>query len=129
MAFVPSCLRCLRAFASCLRAFVPSLHTTQVLINFINSPQDFTSSPVFDPVFDALFALLKSAWCHETPYSLPSNRAEVNISDSSYRIMLFPSQGVLSCEDHYREALRLRPHFVTAWENLGLVLLNTSKNV
>ena len=41
----------------------------------------------------------------------------------------FFHQGLLACEKHYREALRLRPHYVAAWENLGLVLLNTGKVV
>ncbi|XP_015748501.1 PREDICTED: transmembrane and TPR repeat-containing protein 4-like [Acropora digitifera] len=36
-------------------------------------------------------------------------------------------KGHLSCEYHYRKALQLRPHYVTAWENLGLVLLNTGR--
>lgn len=41
----------------------------------------------------------------------------------------FFHQGLLACEKYYREALRLRPHYVAAWENLGLVLLNTGKVV
>lgn len=41
---------------------------------------------------------------------------------------LFSYQGFLSCQSHYREALRIRPQYVTAWENLGLVLLNSGKN-
>ena len=67
------------------------------------------------------------------PYSLPWELRW--FSDSLLPIadltccMSFPFQGLLSCEKHYREALRLRPHFVAAWENLGLVLLNTSKNL
>jgi len=71
--------------------------------------------------------------CRETPL-LPDLYPQVNTGSlhpitELTKFMIFTLQGLLSCEDHYREALRLRPHYVAAWENLGLVLLNTSKNL
>ena len=34
-------------------------------------------------------------------------------------------QGDRRCELSYREAIRLRPQYSSAWANLGLVLINT----
>lgn len=55
----------------------------------------------------------------------------LNFSDMNFGFYngFFFHQGLLACEKHYREALRLRPQYVAAWENLGLVLLNTGKVV
>lgn len=128
-AFVISCHR---AFvSSCLRVSVCALTWfLHMPFNFIYSRILFKNSPSFDPPF----ALSKSAKCYETPllrdlYCQCWSELLRLSSLITELTKLFPSQGLLSCEDHYREALRLRPHYVAAWENLGLVLLNTSKNL
>ena len=38
-------------------------------------------------------------------------------------------QGQRKCEVYYREAIRIRPHYVAAWNNLGFVILNMGKLV
>ncbi|XP_065886596.1 protein O-mannosyl-transferase TMTC4-like isoform X2 [Dysidea avara] len=37
-------------------------------------------------------------------------------------------KGQRRCEVYYREALHLRPHYIAAWNNLGLVLLNMNRS-
>ncbi|XP_065178329.1 protein O-mannosyl-transferase TMTC4-like [Sycon ciliatum] len=36
-------------------------------------------------------------------------------------------QGQRACELHFREAIRLRPNYTSAWTNLGLVILNMDR--
>lgn len=136
-AFVPSCLRaaCLRAFVS-LQCVIPSLislHTSQLLIisSTVRLNLQFLLHLILHLHSQNQQSVMKTRHCQTLQFTL---RAEVSLSDCLLpitvltRFMLFLSQGLLSCENHYREALRLRPHYVAAWENLGLVLLNTSKN-
>ncbi|KAL9965732.1 hypothetical protein ACROYT_G029574 [Oculina patagonica] len=62
--------------------------------------------------------------------TLARSGLKVNPTNAKIHVMLgnvIAKKGLLSCEGHYREALRLRPHYVAAWENLGLVLLNTER--
>ena len=45
----------------------------------------------------------------------------------NYNIVSLSFQGNRSCESYYRHALELKPDYILAWANLGLVLLNTGE--
>ncbi|XP_048588556.1 protein O-mannosyl-transferase TMTC4 [Nematostella vectensis] len=52
----------------------------------------------------------------------PEN-AKIHLTMGNY----FAKKGLLLCEKFYRQSIKLRPHYVTAWVNLGLVLVNTDR--
>ena len=131
-----------RAFVlSCHRGFVSSclrVSSVRVLTWFLHMPHfNFIYSRNLFKKFSFVWSYIctlkisKVSWNSPLPDLYPRNWDEpVRLFTPITELtMLFPSQGLLSCENHYREALRLRPHYVAGWENLGLVLLNTSKNI
>ncbi|XP_022788676.1 transmembrane and TPR repeat-containing protein 2-like isoform X2 [Stylophora pistillata] len=69
-----------------------------------------------------------SEWLNKE--ELARSGLKVNPTNAKIHVMLgnvLAKKGLMACERYYREALRLRPHYVAAWENLGLVLLNTGR--
>lgn len=79
-------------------------------------------------LFAAKTVRRNSEWLNKE--ALARSGLKVNPTNAKIHVMLgnvLAKKGLLACEKHYREALRLRPHYVAAWENLGLVLLNTDR--
>jgi hypothetical protein len=55
---------------------------------------------------------------------------EVNPNNAKIHLTMgnvLANKGLRKCEQFYRQAIQLRPHYTAAWTNLGLVLLNTER--
>jgi hypothetical protein len=66
-----------------------------------------------------------NAKIHLTMGNVLANKACISLLRIKIITIQFLLQGLRKCEQFYRQAIQLRPHYTAAWTNLGLVLLNT----
>ncbi|XP_068685859.1 protein O-mannosyl-transferase TMTC4-like [Montipora foliosa] len=103
---------------------------TSVTSTYLSLGDNMAHMLIYALLFTFVFKVIhrNSEWT--TKERLARSGLKVNPRNAKIHVTLgnvLARKGHLSCEYHYRKALRLRPHYVTAWENLGLVLLNTGR--